>query len=55
MAVSLNDAGSCWSLQFLCKIVVEKNEDKQEEAGDGSHFLKRWSHEGPEASLKISI
>ena len=29
----------CWGLQFFCKIVIEKNENKQKEAGVGP-FLK---------------
>ena len=31
---------SRWGLQFFCKIVIEKNENKQKEAGVGP-FLKK--------------
>ena len=32
---------SRWGLQFFCKIVIEKNENKQKEAGVGPFFLKK--------------
>ena len=34
------------SLQCFCKIVVEKNENKQKEAGVGPFFLKRVDRSG---------
>ena len=35
---------SRWSLQFFCKIVVEKNENKQKEAGVGPIFKKKVAY-----------
>ena len=32
----------CWSLQFFCKIVVEKNENKQQSSGL-AHLKKQSS------------